>query len=401
MQKIIPFKHLVILLVLFTLSCTKKNEFSAYYQTENASEFEKKLDLRSIDTLRFPLDEKSSFESNSISYQKNKDQEYLSILNPFDQSIRLYDYSKQEQISTTKMDEEGPNGVGTLGPASAHLFHSTDSIFLYNINLGKLFLVNQESKVINQYLISDYENSANFPAPFPSTLRPMYFFQDNIFMACGINRQLENYEDHPSSLKIDLSSRKLNYLTTYPKIYSSAYWGATYKYDPSLTINSKTSELTVNYPIDPFLHSMNLHTGTQTSKFVGSSYFEEINPYQPDPKFFLSRNPNERDFAQLNQGLSTSDFESIIYDEVRDLYYRISYIRPSMEQVQANDAIPDFSIIVLNNNFEKVGEKLFERELYDCTKIFISQGGINIARSDLYDIDENYLQFELFEIIEI
>lgn len=395
------FKYLVIPFALFLLSCTKQKEFSAYYQTENASVFEKKLDLRSIDTLRFPLDEKSSFESNSISYRKINDKEYLSILNPFDQSIRLYDYSKQEQLSTTKMDEEGPDGVGTLGPASAHLFHTIDSIFLYNINLGKLFLVNQESEVINQYLVSDYGNSANFPAPFPSTLRPMYFFNNNIYMACGINRRLENYDDHPSSLKIDLSSRELNYLTTFPEIYSYAFWGSTYKYDPSLTINSRTSELTVNYPIDPFLQHLDLNSGVKTLTYVGSSYFQEINAYQPDPKFFLNRNPNERDYAEDQQGLSTSDFESVLYDEFKDLYYRIAYIRPTLERVQANDAIPDFSIIILNNQFEKVGEMLFEHELYDCTKIFISQGGINIARSDLYDVNENYLQFELFEIIGI
>lgn len=378
-----------------------KGEFIPYYQSENASEFKHKLNLKSIDTLKFPLDEKSSFESNSISYRKINNKEYLSILNPFDQSIRLYDYSKQEQISTTKMDEEGPNGVGTLGPASAHLFHSFDSIFLYNINLGKLFLVNQESEVINQYLVTDYKNSANIPAPFPSTLRPMYFFKNSIYMACGINRRLENYDDHPSSLKIDLSTKNINYLTTFPKIYSSAFWGSTYKYDPSISLNFETNELVINYPVDPFLQRVNLNSNKQTLTFVGSSYFQEINPYQQDSNFFKSRNPNERDFAEDQHGLSNSDFESILYDEFKDLYYRIAYVRPSLERIKANETIPDFSILVLNNQFEKVGEKLFERELYDGTKIFISQRGINIARSDLYDSDEDYLQFELFEVVEV
>lgn len=392
-------KRLLIFLAFSGASCTTKSDFTPYYQPENASEFEHRVNLRSIDTLKFPLDEKSSFESNSISYRKIKNKEYLSILNPLDQSIRLYDYLKQEQISTAKMDEEGPNGVGTLGPVSAHLFYTLDSVFLYNINLGRLFLVNQKSEVINQYLVSDYDNPANFPAPFPSTLRPMYLFQNNVYMACGINNRLENYDDQPTSLKIDLSSKKLNYLTTYPKIYSSAYWGATYKYDPSLTINSNTNELIINYPIDPFLHRRDLNSETTTSKFVGSSYFEEINPYQQDPKFFLSRNPNERDLVQVQHGLSTSDFQSIFYDEFKDFYYRIAYVRPTLDKVQANDAIPDFSIIIMDNQFKKLGENLFEREIYDCTKIFISQSGINIARKDFYSIDENYLQFELFEVI--
>ena len=66
-------KHLLVFLAFSAASCTTKSDFTPYYQSENASGFDHKLDLRSNDTLKFPLDEKSSFESNSISYRKIND----------------------------------------------------------------------------------------------------------------------------------------------------------------------------------------------------------------------------------------------------------------------------------------------------------------------------------------
>ncbi|MCZ4238092.1 DUF4221 family protein, partial [Staphylococcus equorum] len=74
-------------------------------------------------------------------------------------------------------------------------------------------------------------------------------------------------------------------------------------------------------------------------------------------------------------------YGNLIYDKYRDVYYRFVY--PETE-VQPNDNAMDiwqlgrskFSIMILNKEFEVVGETLFPENTYASNHFFIREDGL-------------------------
>lgn len=389
-----PRPH-VILLSLILLSCSDQQKFTPYHQAENSKEYSESIEFIAIDTLSFYLDSRSSYETNSISYSSHDGNETLSYLSAFDSEIHVFNFSNQTKIKTIKIDFEGPNGVGMFDRMSCHYLLSFDSIFLYNLNIGQLFLLDSNAKKLNQYTVSNYSDTT-IPTPIPWTLRPMQFADEKIYFPCGPNGYKESYEGHPSSLVVDLSTKKASYLTTFIPSYSQAFWGDGYKYDPGIALNIHTNQIVVNYPIDHHLQVMDLKDKSTSLHYVGSSHIEEIEPYQSNVRFFEEQNSSVKDHIQSIHGYSNSDYESILYDRFLKVYYRIAYLRPSRDRVELGEQIPDFSIIILNEQFEKIGERVFEKELYDSRKIVVTSKGLIIGRKDFYEKDEDFMVFEVF-----
>jgi hypothetical protein len=130
---------------------------------------------------------------------------------------------------------------------------------------------------------------------------------------------------------------------------------------------------------------------------MGSKYFNEIPPLNLDMKYYeKKRYVEEGDYS-----LSTSDFAGLLIDSFKQYVIRIAYIRPSLFQVQEGNKIPDFSIIISDNELNRLGEFKFDEKIYDCVNIFITEEGINVFRKDLYKEDENYLFFETFKYSNI
>ncbi|WGH74118.1 DUF4221 family protein [Tenacibaculum tangerinum] len=96
--------------------------------------------------------------------------------------------------------------------------------------------------------------------------------------------------------------------------------------------------------------------------------------------------------------LSNSDYTAVIKDSYRNLYYRIVYLRPSLEDVKKGKRVPDFSVIVINENLDIIVEKKFNSTIYSHTIIIPNEKGLAIARKDLYNLNDNKLTFSFFNI---
>ena len=66
-------------------------------------------------------------------------------------------------------------------------------------------------------------------------------------------------------------------------------------------------------------------------------------------------NPEKKEYSR-----TSSDFNKIISDPYRGYYYRVAYIRPTLEEFRSGNTVIDFSISILNEDFKKIGEKLFD-----------------------------------------
>ncbi|WP_240510879.1 DUF4221 family protein [Algoriphagus antarcticus] len=336
------------------------------------------MELVSLNILEYPLDSSLRFSTNSIGVTNIEGKEYLSFLDTELETLVIFEYQDSKKSRKIQFQYEGPNGVGN-STSSAHYLHSFDSIYIFHHWTGVLLHMTDSGKIINRYKLTDYDDPANLPMPFPTTTTPILFSQGKLFIPCTITKYQNDYHSYPSSLSLDLNTRKIKYLSTFPEIYSNAYWGSKFKYEPSIAYNSITDELVVSYPVDHFLQNINLKTRKVSQHYVGSEYFDAIPPFKYDVSHYLTRTKGTGDQEEDDHGMSNSDYRGIYYDNSRNLYYRIALIRSPLEKLSITK-VPDFSIIILNANFEKWGEHYFSSQVYDPSKVFLSSKGINIFR---------------------
>jgi len=383
------------LLLLAILGCRENDSFTPFYQEENASKYTKVMDLHSVKLKEFPLDPNLRFSTNSIGVSQIGDSEYLSFLDTDLLRVVIFDYHFPENQRIVQMEHEGPHGVGNLS-TSAHYLHSFDSIYVLNHFRGELVHLSDSGQVRRRYILSAYKNKSNPPMPMPSTSAPILFAKGKLLIASTITFYQGDYHGFPSSMSVNLASMEVEYHSKFPELYSKAYWGTKFKYEPGIAYNPSSDELVMSYPVDPFLQKINLNDGSEQRCFVGSEFFESIPPYRNDPDHYAKRVVGSLDLEEDNHALSTSDYRGIYFDRNRKLYFRVALIRPDFEKLSVSK-VPNFSIIILNEQLEKIGERFFSSSIYDPAHIFLSSEGINLFRKDLFGKNENKITFEVFE----
>lgn len=118
-----------------------------------------------------------------------------------------------------------------------------------------------------------------------------------------------------------------------------------------------------------------------------------------DITFGTKNNINAYYERENEYNFSSSDFSALRIDPYQRLYFRLSYLRPSLDSVKMGFIIPDFSLIILDEKLNTVGEVRFEGGKYSSAMHFIRGKSYYIARKDIYDKNENEIAFSRFEIV--
>lgn len=378
----------ILIVGILCLGCKKefKNKIGEY-------DFPHSISLESTEIIKFEAVNGLNNYVSSIQYFQDTT-EMVSILNPLTNTFYWFELKTGYFIGSQVFEEDGPNGVGFLGGVSTSYVLNLDSIFLYNIQIGRMFLLDRKSNILERYIVTDYSDPDNLPSPFPSILRPITYNSRKLFLPSGLNNRQSEYRSFPSSLSIDLTTKKVSFPTVFPEIYSEVYWGEMFKYDPAVV--PFHDQLILSYPIDFSIHVLDFKTQTLSRFPSPSQYFSEISPFKFNTDYYLSVNQKEKNIEQENHSLSTSDFAGLLADPNGNYLYRIAYLRPDLEDVRQGNKMANFSIIVIDHEFKVVSEKFFDGKIYDNSLIFTSPKGIHLFRKDIYANDEQYLPFEIF-----
>ena len=114
-----------------------------------------------------------------------------------------------------------------------------------------------------------------------------------------------------------------------------------------------------------------------------------------------SREENYRYFA------SAPNYKSIFYDKFKNVYYRVCYPKielTSEEEIMKYRFVPKmFSILILDSELNVIGETLFEKEKFLPDNLFITEAGVYLSKNhpDNPDLEEDYLSFALFELLDL
>jgi len=99
----------------------------------------------------------------------------------------------------------------------------------------------------------------------------------------------------------------------------------------------------------------------------------------------------------------------LIYDKYRNVYYRFVFPKVDLPTNETDYAEiwqmgrTKFSIIILNDQFEVIGETLFPENVYVSTQYFIRKEGLYIGTSfpKNPNFDENTLSFQRIELVKL
>lgn len=105
--------------------------------------------------------------------------------------------------------------------------------------------------------------------------------------------------------------------------------------------------------------------------------------------------------------LELARYGDLVYDPYREVYYRFAYPKTILEDDirwwgKAVYGRKKFSVIILNKDFQIIGETLFPEAIYNSYVFFVNSDGLYISRDYqmLYGQSEDYMTFELFKLID-
>ena len=113
------------------------------------------------------------------------------------------------------------------------------------------------------------------------------------------------------------------------------------------------------------------------------------------------------DYGNLthNDICENPNYGNLLYDQYRDIYYRIAYpateIDKNIKGIELKQyGRKNFSIIILDKDFNIIGETLFPDYTYNSTLMFIHEDGLYISDSHYLNptFSDDILSFKLFTL---
>ncbi|WGH74119.1 hypothetical protein P8625_08285 [Tenacibaculum tangerinum] len=206
----------------------------------------------------YELNDKSTFNIRSAEFSNFNNESFFSFLNINDNTLVKY-VGEEKKASVLNLDSEGEDGVGSLDFFSTHKFISKDSILILQSQIGKMFLLNSKGKKLKTYELYNVSEKGSF-VTFPSNgvLNPiLYDDNQNIFTRCSMVKYFKDYQNIKLVKKINLQNNYSEDILSLPKIYNDGFWGALFKYEPSICFYDK-EHLLVSFPIVNDIYKVNL-----------------------------------------------------------------------------------------------------------------------------------------------
>ena len=368
-------KIYILILLLIILSCCSTMHSEKY-----------PVSLVKNGDLHLKLDSLTTNSIGNLQYFKNDSVAYVIFKNKGENNILFYKFKNNAQCEfRIYLAKDGPNGVGR---ADGFYVHNLDSIFVVSSYFSKIFLVNKEGEILKKYFLSmNKEDSTSTSMPYSSTHTPMVKVGDTLYI--GAIPDVEPYlNKYNSKIKIalNIANGRYKYLHSYPEEYQQNYWGRTHMLFPNIYDEEK-GVFIYSFPISDSLHIINQSTNKAISLNAKSLFLPRIDPMVNFTK----------DRKKLKSYLYKSAiYSSIIKDPLNQVYYRIAE-QPTQEfnLNKVGKMKRPASIIVLNNNFEKIGETLIGND-YRVTHTFVAAGYFYILKEIQSD---DYLSFGKYKLV--
>jgi hypothetical protein len=389
-MKFKEFNYLVLSFTVFFGCELKKNDVKSESQPNYIKTLEK-----SSKKIRLEIDEETPNISPHFSYY-DPDSIWFFNLNQINNEIQMFNLNTQTLHARVKFEQEGNNGVGRI--FGFHI-HNLDSIFLFPPSVGQIILTDT-SKVIKSkitYKVPDGLTSAFVLSS--SYYSPPTVINNKLIVKSLVQAEYRTITDKQLSsnslaYSIDLQTGNVKVL---PHFYPKGYLpNGPRHFEHSIAVTD--SKIVYSFFADHNLYYADLEGSALEKKNAPSSYLKgEFEDFPLDGRRMDS-------YKYL---FSSPHYESLMYDKYRNVFYRFCY--PKVELDDESEIIKSriyrklFSIMILDSELNIIGETKFEDEKFFSNNAFVAREGIYISinHTDNPKNEEDYLQFQLFELNDV
>lgn len=362
-------------------------------------DFEETKRLIKKDSVLLALDAKTSFEFQNVRYYSNDTLEWLIVLNQNINGLNIYDLTSEKLASQFSMPETGPKAIPSLNGMT---FLSPDSIFLYSkMTLFSIKIVDYKGNLLSGIKVPvpeielDFDqlpilnHQSNTYSPTVKLNNKLYFTRWPLF---DFSRPDNINDDYPLELSLDLNSLTIETLPVhFPKWMQNKGWNMMY------LLNGKTvssgGDFVYNFQGDD---SIQVHhsNGSRKTYYAGLSGAK----FNKEPV-----SSNAQATRMVEEAMTTTIYWGLIYDPYRNVYYRIAdrpvKFKPEHRTLLATYDKP-ISIIILDPEFQKVGEIDLKPNTYLFYGIFVGKKGLYIPRLNpkYKDFSEDRITYSIYEL---
>lgn len=377
-------KNILLLITFFTLfSCKSDKAANTDSYTLEASGQIKSFTLDS--DVRY-----NPFYLYTFSDDQGKD--YLSFLNYRTNQILFYDLKTSEFLFKTNLDAEGPNGVVLC---SGFYIKDFDNIFVSSYAYPGLIKVDTARNIVQRIPFGTTDRGYKvIPSYTPSShpYVPPILIDDKIYITQNAVDRFHPVADTPLTVMIDTVRKKCEGLPL------------TYSVLSEEELQANNPEFSRIYDGKNFIYSFHVAEDIITA----SVDHKEIKRIKVKSQYIDSPTVKQEDGERgPQQNLELARYGDLLYDPYREVYYRFAYPKTMLDDNmrwmgKAVYGRKKFSVIILNKEFQVIGETLFPESIYNSYVFFVHKDGLYISRDYqmIYDQSEDYMTFELINLVE-
>jgi hypothetical protein len=390
MKKILSI--LLLLLTVFSCKDSKNNgKQSVSYKYE--------LEAESNKDLKYPINDDTEFNFGVLfPYIDKSGREYLTFRSFANNSILFYDLPTGKHLFDVTLDKEGPNGVGRY---TGYYIEDLDNIYITSYEKFGLVKVDTTATV-KQFIKYEKTNSGYnvVPSYRPNSYHytPIVFYDGKIYIT-QIPYQASKISETPVTVAIDTIAQVI---TEHPFRFPNLLT------DDELRVSLLGLDFSRDFNGKQFIYSFEMDENI----YVTDIETDEVKKIPVRSKYISSLNfvkyPDTPESA-VKMLLETSCYRKLLYDKYRNVYYRFTHIGVEQRNDMGITAESlwrsgpaQFSVIILDKDFNIIGETLFPKYTYNSMIAFVHKNGLYISDSHALNpsFDENILGFKCFTLKE-
>ena len=295
---------------------------------------------------------------------------------------------------------EGPNGVPSLFGSKP--YPDSNTILAFQHFAFRISLLNGKGEVLRNYQLNPKER---FVRVILSTFSYMpTFTRDSVLYfaqrVCDQKRSVKDFTKIPLFASMDLKTGEIGW----PSLYFPATFDGDYTdihdgdVDFAHDYNEKDNRLVCSF--------------MKYDSIMVTDDLQHVKWYNAKSKYLKSMKPNvnnhTNDVNALIRYKESSKYGHIMYDKYRDVYYRFAEMPCELakDETPYDNQAPkarEFSVIILNDKFEIIGETKFPGSKYFYKMSFVGKDGLYISENNLAnpEFDEDKLVFSCFKLVDI
>lgn len=379
-------KILFICSAVLTLSCTPGVNTDKY-TLENTDK-----------VLSFPIMEEVKVPQASVFTFNDKGKNYISFQNLPKSEILIYSIDTQSLVKRICINTEGANSV--VGGFGGYYIADMEHIYIPSLYINTIFVADTAGNV-NQKI--DYartkENRQLLPF-IPSGKSQMVFIGDDLYIPQKMNLRLGEKAVEESLVKVvlDTIQKTVEALPMrFPPLISSKDYGTVGAFGANYSCCFDGKRFIYSFDADEDLYiTLPPHKDIERKK-AKSKYVENVTVFRS----------NEEDFQKLIKAqCEHASYDKILYDKYRDVYYRFVYPPCEVDDYSGyyvdllRSGRKSFSIIILDNQLNIIGETSFTAYTYNPNLSFLLEDGLYISLNHIKnpDYSDDILHFQKLEL---